>query len=103
MRYNISYSVDEDKLMLELYQIIDNRWTNNPKICGQQVGIIKNNLVGGNIPTALSAIEEMRRSMFDFDAVLDDVSGILRNYLVKGVEPVQESLDGFLDSLGAEE
>lgn len=83
MRFNITFSVDEDKLLTELYHVIDNRWTNNPKIGGQQVGIIKTQIVNNQLEEALGSIDQMRKSMFDFDSLLADVSGIIVSYLTK--------------------
>lgn len=83
MRFNITLSVDEDKLLTELYHIIDSRWANNPKIGGQQVGIIKNQIVNNQLEEALGSIDQMRKSMFDFDSLLADVSGIIVSYLTK--------------------
>lgn len=94
MRYEISISVDENKLFGELYGLIENRWNSNPKICGQQVGYIKNSLINGDIREALRAIHAMRSEMFDFDSMLDDVSHVLDNYLnyatSEGIEAGEE-------------
>jgi hypothetical protein len=80
MRFNITISVDEDNLLTELYSIIDNRWANSPKIGGQQVAIIKNQIVNNHLEEAIASIDQMRKSMFDFDSLLADVSGIILSY-----------------------